>query len=292
MYLLKRPLVAQRDARVRVRRLVGRRRRARRQLLKILARQANQRLVREIAGRRYDHVGGRVDGGIIIAHGGLIELADGLGRAQDRLAQRMVFPEVGREDLLHQVIGAIGLHLDLFQNDALFFLDVFVAKQRMQHQIGQHVEGARQVLVEDLGVEAHQLLAGEGVQVAADRIHRARDSLRRAAGGALEQHVLDEVRDAVALRDFAPRAGAYPDAHRNRPHMRHALADDAQPVRERGHFDIPDRIRRGGHFGEELLYILCSIVRGRTVTSNRNRQQGGAGQSEPRTLSGGPLRPP
>ena len=93
----------------------------------------------------------------------------------------MVLPEVGREDLLHQVIGAIGLHLQLFQDDALFLFDVLVAKQRMQHQVGQHVEGARQVFVEDFGVEAHQLLAGEGVEVAADRIHRPRNVLRRAA---------------------------------------------------------------------------------------------------------------
>ena len=57
--------------------------------------------------------------------------------------------------------------------------------------------------------------------------------------GALEQHVLDEVRDAVLLRRFAARAGAHPDAHRNRAHVRHGFRDHAHAVSERGHLDIP-----------------------------------------------------
>ena len=55
------------------------------------------------------------------------------------------------------------------------------------------------MLVEHLGVEADQFLGGEGVQIAADGIDRARDIFGRAVGGALEEHVLDEVRDAVLL---------------------------------------------------------------------------------------------
>ncbi len=55
------------------------------------------------------------------------------------------------------------------------------------------------MLVEHLGVEADQLLGGEGVQIAADGIDRARDVFGGTARGALEQHVLDEMRDAVLL---------------------------------------------------------------------------------------------
>ena len=82
---------------------------------------------------------------------------------------------------MHQVIRAVRLHLDLFQDDALFLLDVLFAEQRMEHQVGQNVEGQREVLVEHLGVEADQFLGGEGVQVAADGIHRAGDIFGRAA---------------------------------------------------------------------------------------------------------------
>ena len=52
----------------------------------------------------------------------------------------------------------------------LFLFDVLLAKQRIQHQVRQHIEGEGQMLVEHLGVEANQFLAGESVQTAADGI--------------------------------------------------------------------------------------------------------------------------
>ena len=48
--------------------------------------------------------------------------------------------------------------------------------------------------------------------------------------GALEQHVLDEMRDAAALVALVPRPAHQPDADRHRPHMRHRLGDEAQTV--------------------------------------------------------------
>ena len=57
---------------------------------------------------------------------------------------------------------------------------------------------------------------------------------------------------------LAPRPGADPDAHRNRPHVRHALGDDADAVRQRRDFDIA----RGGqwerHCWGNLLKRHCS----------------------------------
>ena len=67
---------------------------------------------------------------------------------------------------------------------------------------------------------------------------RAMSSAERVRG-ALEQHVLDEMRDAVLLRRFAARAGADPDADRDGAHVRHGFGDHADAVGERGHFDVP-----------------------------------------------------
>ena len=124
----------------------------------------------------------------------------------------MVLPETAREDLVNQVLGVVRLHLQLFQDDALLLLDVLVMEQRMQHQVRKDVEDQRQVLVQHLGVEADHLLGREGVQVASDGVHRAGDVLRRAAGGPLEYHVLDEVRDAVLFGRLLAASGAHPDA--------------------------------------------------------------------------------
>ena len=94
---------------------------------------------------------------------------------------------------MDQIVRRIRLHLDLFQNDALFLFDIFGAKHGMQHQVRQYVERLRQMLVQHLGVEADQFLRGERVEVATNGIHRARNVFGTPFGGTFEQHVLDEM---------------------------------------------------------------------------------------------------
>ncbi len=88
------------------------------------------------------------------------------------------------------------------------------------------------MLVEHLDVEADALLGGEGVHVAADGIHLARDVFRAAVLRPLEDHVLDEVRDAVDLRIFVARAGLDPYADRNRTDVLHLFGQDGETVRQ------------------------------------------------------------
>ncbi len=217
------------------------------QIGKVLAHQGHQAVVREVAGGGDHQVGGRIHGAVVSADRRGIEAADRLASAEDGLAERVVFPEVGGEDLVDQVIRAVGLHFDLFENDALFLLDVLLGEPRIEHQVGQDVEGLGEVLVQDLGVEADQFLAGKGVEVAADGVHRARDVFGGAMGGALEEHVLDEVRDAVLLGRFLAGPGVDPHAHRDRAHVGHGFGNHADAVRERGHIDVPKRAGGGCH---------------------------------------------
>src|SRR2546426_450057 len=72
-------------------------------------------------------------------------------------------------------------------------LELVGVEERVQEDVGQEIDGERQVLVEDLDVEAGVLLGGEGVHLAADRVHRAGDRLGAARGGPLEYEVLDQV---------------------------------------------------------------------------------------------------
>ena len=46
--------------------------------------------------------------------------------------------------------------------------------------------------------------------------------------GALEQHVLDEVRDAARCVGFVPRPARQPHADRHRPDVRHRLGDETE----------------------------------------------------------------
>ncbi len=181
----------------------------------MLARQFHQASVIQIAGGGDQDIGRRVITPVIIADHPLIERANGVLAADDGLAERMILIEIAGEDIVQKIFGIVHLHLQLFQDDALFLLDVLFAKQRVAHHVGQDVEGQRQMLVQDFGVVTDHLLGGECVQAAADGIHRARDVFGRAILGAFEKHVLDEVRDAVLFGSLAARAGLDPDAQRD-----------------------------------------------------------------------------
>ena len=105
----------------------------------------------------------------------LVERADALRRAEDRTAERMVAPEAFREDLVDQIVGRVLDHLDLFEDHLLLALDVFFGEQRIADQIGEDVDGERQMLVEHLEVIAGVFLRRERVDLPADRIHLLRD---------------------------------------------------------------------------------------------------------------------
>src|SRR5690606_39681969 len=73
---------------------------------------------------------------------------------------------------------------------------------------------------------------GIGVEVAANRLDRLGDGLGGAGPGALERHVLEQVRDAVDLCRLVARADADPDAERDAFHRVHAVAGDGEAVGE------------------------------------------------------------
>ena len=144
----------------------------------------------------------------------------------------MVFPESLREQLVHEVVGRVLDHLDFFDDDLLLALDVVGAERRIADDVRQDVDGERQVLVEHLDVIAGVFLRGERVELAADGVDRLGDVFGGARAGALEQHVLDEMRDAAALGRFVARSAGQPDADADRTDLRHPLGENAKAVIE------------------------------------------------------------
>ena len=176
-------------------------------------------------------------------------------RAQDRLAQRMILPEVLGKDFVDEIVGIVFVHLDLFHDDAALAGNVGGIKDGVQNQIAENVERSGNVLVEHLDVEADAFLGGEGVHVAADGVDLPRDFLSSAVLGSFENHVLDEVGDAVPLGIFIARTGLQPDADGGRADMLHLLGDDRS-----AHWAAFD----DGCCG--LLWSLLSSVRYDSVT--------------------------
>ena len=157
---------------------------------------------------------------------------DAFLRAEDRPSERVPLPECLRENLVHEIVRRVLDHLDFFEDDLLFALDVDLVKRGTQHDIRQDVDGDRHVLVEHFHVVAGVFLGGEGVELPADRVDRLRDVLGRARGRALEQHVLDKMSDAALLVRLVPRTARQPHTEADRPHVAHRFSDETNPVVE------------------------------------------------------------
>src|SRR3984957_13848402 len=103
----------------------------------------------------------------------------------------MSLPETAGENLVDEVLGIVDLHLQLFEDDAFFLLDILGGKEGITDQMGDDIEGFRQMLVKHLDVIADEFLRRERVESAANRIDRPRNLLGRAVLCPLKKHVLD-----------------------------------------------------------------------------------------------------
>ncbi len=198
----------------------------------------------KIAGRRKDHVAGVETVGVVVEEALLVEIADSLRGAQDRPAQRMTFPETLREQLVDEHVRVVLVDFDLFKNHAPLALNIGRRKDRVEHQVAQHIQRNGHMVGQRLDVEADGFFAGKGVEVAADRVHFAGNVLRGAGTSALEKHVFDKVGDAVGLGRLTAGAGLDPDAHGHRAQMLHALGQHNQAVRQYGAADVSLVIHR------------------------------------------------
>jgi hypothetical protein len=223
-------LVADDDLRDDVRRCVPERLTDERHAVERAQHQVAHLVVLDVAGRRDDQVRRAVGAREIRPQPLAGERLDGFLRAEDRAAERMVGPEVLGEQLMDQIVGRILDHLDLFEDDLLFPIDVFLAEARPHDDVREDLDGERQMLVEHLDVVARVFLRRERVHLPADRIDRLRDVLGGARVGPLEQHVLDEVRDAALLLRLVARAARQPDADADRADMRHPLRQETETI--------------------------------------------------------------
>src|SRR5574340_290324 len=115
---------------------------------------------------------------------------------------------------MDEVIGGVKDHLYLLEHDHLLPLHLGNVELRVDEYIGQEVYGAGEVLVEHLGKEAGILPACEGVQDTSDGLYLLRDVQGCPFSCTLEEHVLDEMGNAVKASGLISGARDDPDADR------------------------------------------------------------------------------
>ena len=95
-----------------------------------------------------------------------------------------------------------------------------------EDHVGHHVERDVDVVVGHARVDDGRLARRGGVELAAHRVEQLGDLHGVEPLRALEQQVLDEVRDAGLGDRLVARAGADPEADRRRADALDALGDD------------------------------------------------------------------
>jgi hypothetical protein len=95
--------------------------------------------------------------------------------------------------------------------------------------------------------------------------------LGRARGSALEDHVFDEVGDAVLGDGLVARTGVHPDAHGDAADVGDALGENQQAVRKDGAADIAGSGCSGSGRGKgcgHILAIVSQCHRGQNTSSS------------------------
>ena len=160
------------------------------------------------------------------------------GRPSGCVAERRLGDQVV-DELLRLVL----VHRDLLEHDLA--LGVELGERRREDHLPHHVERGLEPVVGDARVDDRVLARGGRVQLAAEPVEDLGDLLRAVRGRALEEQVLEEMRDARLRVGLVARAGADPEADRDRAHAREPLRD--QPL-------------AGIELGQDVLLLHRRIV--------------------------------
>ena len=134
------------------------------------------------------------------------------------------------EPLRRHVLGRVLVHVYLLLYYALFVLHVPLVKAGVKEHGAERVRREGQVRVQHPGVKAGVVPRRVGVHLPADGVHALRQLSGGVLRGALEEHVLYEVRTARLRVFLIPRTGADPDAQGGRAHGVHMLANYPRAV--------------------------------------------------------------
>jgi hypothetical protein len=173
--------------------------------------QRNQFFVIETAGSDHTEVSANVSFAHEIEHLLSIYIGNRLTRTDHRHAKWMTGPEAVGKLVVNRFLRAVLDHGDLLEDNPTFLLYVIKIEPGMTDQIAKQINRHRQLFGEDFDKVAAVFPAGETIEEAANGIDFAGDSLGAAPVGAFEEHMFNEVGDAVEFSGFMTGAVIHPD---------------------------------------------------------------------------------
>jgi hypothetical protein len=143
----------------------------------------------------------------------------------------MVAEDCVSEEIVDELLRRVLDHGDLFEDDLA--LGVELDESRREDHVRHHVERLFHVLVEDPRVDDRVVTRGGRVQLTAEGVEDLRDLERRVLLGALEEQVLEEVRDARVRAVLVAGARADPEPDGDGADAVQRLADHPRAACER-----------------------------------------------------------
>lgn len=193
-------------------------------------------VVADLTSSRDDGAGSVVVAGAVGEKFGAAHGFDGLGGSCERTAEGVVGPEGGVEEFLNVGRGFVAIHLDFLGDDAAFAFYVQLREAGIHINVAEDVADAGKIFGRSGGVVAGAFFGGVGVHVAADAFNFLHDAACGAAGCALEEHVLDEVGDAVEGSGLVASTDGGPDPHGCGLGVGHLAGGDPEATGEGGKF--------------------------------------------------------
>ena len=214
----------------------------------------DHRLVGDVPRHRQDHIRGHVLRAEVALDRRKRQRARRLRGAADVASEGLVGPErfVGEDG--GQFARAVLHHGQLLEDDHALLLELDRVHLRGRHHVREDVDRLQGGPVGRLRVVDGQLAVGGGVVEPAHAFDRLGDLLRgRPARGALEEHVLEEVREARFRVGLVAAARAHVHADRGGSRLRHLARDDPQPVGQHRSFkhlgNLPRQLAGGANHG-------------------------------------------
>ena len=143
---------------------------------------------------------------------------DDLCGADHGPAERVIPEHRLREEIVDELLRRVLVHRDLLEHDLALLVDL--RERGREDHVGHDLERRLDMAIGDAGEDDGVLARRRGVELGAHRVERLGDRLRVEAARALEEEVLDEVRDARTVVALVARADIDPEPERDGTHAR------------------------------------------------------------------------
>ena len=170
--------------------------------------------MRDRARSDQDHAGRAVIRAHIFAQIAFGKPGDGFFGAEDRPAHRLTRIACGLQMFEYEIVRRVARLPEFLNDDFAFAFQLVGDEARMNENVGQKIEGERNIVSQNARVIGGLFARSIGVEIAADGFHLDRDILRRTARGTLERHMFKHMGEAHFLRRLIARAAIDPDANR------------------------------------------------------------------------------